>query len=100
MKTKTPTPSKNQLIVFQFSPKDKFRIYAHARNCNFKIQLFRKDKYLLGVYIPPKKLEDGNVYLDQTLLKKYLDFVFALKNVGVKFFLKVYNEKYFCDFTF
>ena len=100
MKNKTPIPSKRQILTFQFSVKDKFKVYSHARNCNFKMQLFKKDNYLLGVHVPKKNLVDRNIFLDQEQLKCYLDFVSALQGVGIKFFLKVYDEKFFCDFTF
>lgn len=99
MKKKTPIPSVNQILIFQFRSTDKFKIYSHARNHAFKIQLFKKDKYLLGVHIPEKSLSNGNVFLNQEQLKNYLQFVSALSNNRIKFFLKVYDEKYFCDFT-
>ena len=89
----------DQLVVFQFRKIDKFKIYAHARNSAVPLKLFTFDKYLLGLYIPPKKLEDGNVFLDRNLLGNYIAFIDRIRLNSIKCFVKIYNEKYFLDFT-
>lgn len=88
-------PRINQIILFQFEKSDKWRIYRVKRETGLHISLLNNDLNLLGIYIPPKKLENGNVFLDFKLLDHYISFIKLLEKRGVKYYAKTYNETYF-----
>lgn len=83
----------NEIVLFQFQKSDKYRVYRLMRKFDLNISLITNKLYLVGIYIPPKKLIKSNIYLDHKLVNNVTSLIGALYKADINFFMKVYNEK-------
>lgn len=87
-------PGINQIILFQFEKADKWRIYRAIKENGINIKLLRHDMYILGIYMPPKKLESGDVFIDYDLLNMYTNFIASLNKRQISYFQTIYNKSH------
>lgn len=83
----------DEIVLFQFRKIDKHKIYAHAKNCDLKINIFNRGLFLLGIYLPKKNVTNTDLILDLKDAESFILFIRKLKNNGVVTHISVYKKE-------
>ena len=85
-------PSIQEIVLFQFRKTDKNKIYAHAKRAGVKIIMVTNEKYLLGIYQPPKRFSEVNAYIDEGDIRAFHAFLKRIRKSECRYFYKVFSD--------
>lgn len=87
-----PPVSVNEMAVFQFEIKDRQKVYGHARNAGLKIHMYKTSRFMVGYYIPPKKMTPKGVTLDFSYTKAFVFFCDSLRRLSIRHHMVIYKQ--------
>lgn len=83
--------NENEIIVFQFKNRDKRKIYHFTKKNDLHISLLSNELMLVGIYIPPKKVKDNKVILDNSVKRNLYNMLHDLITNSIEYHCKVYE---------